>query len=236
MSSKDDERVAELLSEIHDVPSPEASFSRWMMVDIFIIDGLMMAFVILFLLVRNTYVMTIVGAGSIAFGAVYLLLKTNAKHNLTEGRSFIDSQTLFGDDEHDEQISVIGYDYLVLPEKTISGRDILYKKADIDATTRQLASLPIRVGGMSELKAEAVDSLVRIRLQQLKEMEAERRENQKRVLKEEQKLKAAELEAKKKRGKTGKPYVAEMKPGKRIALDNRTEGKVINIGEAEGEE
>ena len=38
-----DERVSLLLAEIHDQPSPEEAFTKWMFVDIFILDGLMIA-------------------------------------------------------------------------------------------------------------------------------------------------------------------------------------------------
>jgi len=169
-----DERVSQLLAEIHDQPSPEEAFSKWMFVDIFILDGLMMLFVILFIIVRDIYLVSMVGAFSIAFGAVYLYVKDRAKTNMITGRDFLDSQTIVGDLEISEQIPVRSYDYVLLPTRTITGKEIAYSRMDIDDSLGTLRTVPMRVGGSSSLRPEAVDNLVRLRLRELKELEEER--------------------------------------------------------------
>jgi len=171
-----DDRVSLLLAEIHNQPSPEEAFSKWMFIDIFILDGLMMLFVILFMIVRDLYLVGMVGAFSIAFGAVYLYVKDRAKTGMISGRDFLDSQTIIGDIEINEQIPVRSYDYVLLPSVSITGKEIAYSKVDIDDSLRTLRTVPMRVGGASALRPEAVDNLVRLRLRELKEMEDEREE------------------------------------------------------------
>jgi hypothetical protein len=170
-----DERVSQLIAEIHDQPSPEEAFSKWLFVDIFILDGLMMLFVILFLIVRDVYLVSMVGAFSIAFGAVYLHVKDNRKTAMISGRDFLDSQTIVGDVEYSEQIPVRAYDYVLLPEMTITGKTIAYSRVDIDDSLGTLRTVPMRVGGSSALRPEAVDNLVRLRLGELKELEKSRK-------------------------------------------------------------
>ena len=174
-----DERVSQLLSEIHNQPSPEEAFSRWMFIDIFILDGLMMLFVILFLIVRDIYLVSMVGAFSIAFGAVYLHVKDGRKHGMISGRDFLDSQTIVGDIELSEQIPVLSYDYVLLPERTLTGKMISYNRVDIDDSLGTLRTIPMRVGGSSALRPEAVDNLVRLRLRELKEIEDFRKKGRK---------------------------------------------------------
>lgn len=169
-----DERVSQLLAEIHDQPSPEEAFTKWMFVDIFILDGLMMLFVILFIIVRDIYLVSMVGAFSISFGAVYLYVKDRAKTNMITGRDFLDSQTIVGDLEISEQIPVRSYDYVLLPAQTITGKQIAYSRVDIDDSLGTLRTVPMRVGGSSALRPEAVDNLVRLRLRELKEIEDEK--------------------------------------------------------------
>jgi len=190
-----DERVSQLLAEIHNQPSPEEAFSKWMFVDIFILDGLMMLFVILFLIVRDIYLVSMVGAFSISFGAVYLYIKDRAKTGMITGRDFLDSQTIIGDLEISEQIPVRSYDYVLLPVKTITGKEIAYSRVDIDDSLGTLRTVPMRVGGASALRPEVVDNLVRLRLRELKELEEERKGNKK-----EQKKKDKEAEKEKRGG------------------------------------
>ena len=166
-----DERVSQLLAEIHNQPSPEEAFSKWMFIDIFILDGLMMLFVILFLIVRDIYLVSMVGAFSISFGAVYLYVKDKAKGGMIAGRDFIDSQTIIGDLEISEQIPIRSYDYVLLPTQTITGKAISYSRVDIDDSLGTLRTVPMRVGGSSELRPEVVDNLVRLRLRELKDLE-----------------------------------------------------------------
>jgi hypothetical protein len=177
--SLEDERVSQLLAEIHDQPSPEEAFSRWMFVDIFILDGLMMLFVILFLIVRDIYLVSMVGAFSVAFGAVYLHVKDNAKNKLITGRDVLDAQMIVGDLEINEQIPVRDYSYVILPAKTISGKTIAYSRVDINDSLGTLKSIPTRVGGSSLLRPEVVENLVRLRLKELKELEENRRSDKK---------------------------------------------------------
>jgi len=171
-----DDRVSKLIAEIHDQPSPEEAFSRWMFVDIFILDGLMMLFTIVFMVLRDIIIVMMIGFGSVAFGSAYLYLKDKAKNSLIAGRDFLDSQTLISDYEITEQIAIRAYDYVILPQQTIDGKTIAYSRIDVDDTLGTLRKVPIRVGGSSELRPEAVDNLVRLRLLELKEIEAERRE------------------------------------------------------------
>ena len=117
-----DERVSRLIAEIHDQPSPEEAFSRWMFVDIFILDGLMMLFTIVFMVLRDIIIVMMIGFGSVAFGSAYLYIKDRAKTSMIAGRDFLDSQTLVSDYEITEQIAVKAYDYVLLPEKTIAYR------------------------------------------------------------------------------------------------------------------
>jgi len=179
-----DERVSQLLAEIHNQPSPEEAFSKWMFIDIFILDGLMMLFVILFLIVRDIYLVSMVGAFSVAFGAVYLHVKDNKKHGMISGRDFLDSQTIVGDIELSEQIPVRSYDYVLLPEKTLTGKMISYNRVDIDDSLGTLRTIPMRVGGSSALRPEAVDNLVRLRLRELKDIEDLRKKGRKKDKKE----------------------------------------------------
>lgn len=139
----------------------------------------MMLFIMLFLIIRDIYLVSMVGAFSIAFGAVYLYLKDRAKNNLTSGRDVLDAQLIVGDLELDEQIAVRDYSYVVLPQKTISGKDITYSRIDIDDSLGTLRTVPIRVGGTSELRPEVVENLVRLRLRQLKEVEKDRQSDKK---------------------------------------------------------
>ena len=134
----------------------------------------MMLFVILFIIVRDIYLVSMVGAFSISFGAVYLYVKDRAKTNMITGRDFLDSQTIVGDLEISEQIPVRSYDYVLLPTKTITGKQISYSRVDIDDSLGTLRTVPMRVGGSSALRPEAVDNLVRLRLRELKEIEDER--------------------------------------------------------------
>jgi hypothetical protein len=180
-----DERVSRLVAEIHDQPSPEEAFSRWMFVDIFILDGLMMLFTIVFIILRDIIVVLMIGFGSVAFGSAYLYIKDRAKTSLIAGRDFLDSQTLIGDYEITEQIAIKGYDYVILPDQTIDGKKIAYSRVDVDDTLGILRATPIRVGGSSELRPEAVDHLVRLRLRELKEYEVEKRGKAKEIEKAE---------------------------------------------------
>jgi hypothetical protein len=179
-----DERVSKLIAEIHDQPSPEEAFSRWMFVDIFILDGLMMLFTIVFMVLRDIIIVMMIGFGSVAFGSAYLYIKDKAKTSLIAGRDFLDSQTLISDFEITEQIAIKAYDYVLLPQQTIDGKTIAYSRVDVDDTLGTLRAIPIRVGGSSELRPEAVDNLVRLRLEELKEIEAEKRGLAKEIEKE----------------------------------------------------
>jgi hypothetical protein len=189
-----DERVSQLLSEIHNKPSPEEAFSKWMFIDIFILDGLMMLFVILFLIVRDIYLVSMVGAFSIAFGAVYLHVKDGRKHAIISGRDFLDSQTIVGDIELSEQIPVLSYDYVLLPERTLTGKMISYNRVDINDSLGTLRTVPMRVGGSSALRPEAVDNLVRLRLRELKEIEDLRKKGRKRDKKKKKEVETSEKE------------------------------------------
>lgn len=174
MTDIKDERLSQLIAQIHSAPSPEEAFSKWMFIDIFIIDGLMMAFVFLFVILRDMTVMVMIGSGSIAFGAVYLYLKNEAKKRESLGKNFLDSQTIIGDMELAEQIGIEGYEYIVLPEATMDGNAISYQRIDLDEVAQALATPFIRFGGESTLRPSVIDRLVEIRLMELKE-EAERR-------------------------------------------------------------
>lgn len=169
-----DERVSQLIAEIHDQPSPEEAFTKWMFIDILILDGLMMLFTIMFMVIRDIYFVGMVGMGSVAFGSVYLYMKDRAKGGLVSGRDFLDSQTIIGDLEVNEQIPVRAYDYVILPLKTIDGETVNYKRVDLEDTLGTLRVTPIRVGGLSELRPEVVQNLVRLRLKELKEIEEQR--------------------------------------------------------------
>lgn len=170
------ERISQLLADIHSAPSPEESFSKWMFVDIFVIDGLMMMFTILLMVIRDLYFMGMIGAFSIAFGAVYLYVKNEAKKKLSLGLSFLDSQTIIGDLEIAEQIPIEGYEYIILPEHTIEGKDIRYTRRDLDEVTQKLTTSIIRFGGESMLRPQVVDELVTARLRELRDIEQEKRE------------------------------------------------------------
>ena len=174
MADTRDERLSQLIAQIHDAPSPEEAFSKWMLIDIAILDGLMMGFIFMLLIVRDLVVMSLVGAFSVAFAAVYLMWKREAKTKASLGKSFLDSQTIIGDMEMAEQIGIEGYEYIVLPEETIDGKEICYKKMDLDEVSQALASPFIRFGGTSALRPTVIDQLVQKRLMELKE-EAERR-------------------------------------------------------------
>ncbi len=115
-----------------------------------------------------------IGSGSIAFGAVYLYMKNEAKKRESLGKNFLDSQTILGDMEMAEQIGIEGYEYVILPEATIEGNEICYEKMDLDVVSQALASPYIRFGGESTLRPNVVDRLVENRLLELKE-EAENR-------------------------------------------------------------
>jgi hypothetical protein len=128
-----------------------------------------------------------VGAFSIAFGAVYLYVKDKAKNRMITGRDFLDSQTIVGDLEISEQIPVRSYDYVLLPAKTITGKEIAYSRVDIDDSLGTLRTVPMRVGGSSALRPEAVDNLVRLRLRELKDIEDVRKGERKDKKKEEKK-------------------------------------------------
>jgi len=175
-----DERVSQLIAEIHNQPSPEEAFSKWMLIDILILDGLMMLFTIIFMLIRDIYLVGMIGMGSVAFGSVYLYVKDRKKGGLVSGRDFLDSQTIIGDLEISEQIPVKAYDYVILPLRTIDGETINYKRADLEDTLGTLRVTPIRVGGLSELRPEVVQNLVRLRLKELKEIEEQRAAGKKR--------------------------------------------------------
>lgn len=170
-----DERVSKLIAEIHDQPSPEEAFSRWMFVDIFILDGLMMLFTIVFLILRDIIIVLMIGFGAVAFGSAYLMLKDKAKNARIGGRDFLDSQTLIGDYEITEQIAIRAYDYVILPQETLDGKKIMYSRVDVDDTLGTLRVARIRVGSSSELRPQVVDNLVRLRLGELKDMELDKR-------------------------------------------------------------
>lgn len=174
MADTRDERLSQLIAQIHDAPSPEEAFSKWLLIDIAILDGLMIGFIFMLLLVRDLVIMALVGAFSVAFAAVYLMWKREAKTKASLGKSFLDSQTIIGDMEMAEQIGIEGYEYIVLPEETIDGKEICYNKMDLDEVSQALASPFIRFGGTSTLRPSVIDQLVQQRLMDLKE-EAERR-------------------------------------------------------------
>lgn len=133
-----------------------------------------MAFIFLLMILRDMTIMVMIGSGSIAFGAVYLYFKNEAKKRESLGRNFLDSQTILGDMEIAEQIGIEGYEYIVLPEATIDGNAIRYQKMDLDEVSQALATPFIRFGGESTLRPTVIDRLVELRLMELKE-EAERR-------------------------------------------------------------
>jgi hypothetical protein len=184
-----DDRLTKLIAQIHSAPSPEQAFSRWLLIDIFLIDGLAMAFIFLLILVRDLLILVIVGCFSVTFIAVYLAWKRDAKTKASIGISFLDSQTIIGDMEIAEQIGIKGYEYVVLPESTIEGREICYRKTDLDEVSQALVSPYIRFGGESTLRPSVIDQLVQQRLRELKE-EAERRVEER---KEKDKTKEKEL-------------------------------------------
>lgn len=171
-----DERLSQLIAQIHSAPSPEESFSKWMLIDIIILDGLMMAFIFLLLLVKDLVIMGLVGAFSVAFASVYLMWKRESKSKASLGKSFLDSQTILGDMEMAEQIGIEGYEYIVLPESTIEGHEVCYNRLDLDDVSQALASPFIRFGGSSTLRPAVIDALVEKRLMELKEEAEERAE------------------------------------------------------------
>lgn len=214
-----DERVSQLIAEIHDRPSPEEAFSKWMFVDIFILDGLMMLFTILFMIVRDIQLVAMVGFASVAFGAAYLYVKDNAKHGLVAGRDFLDSQTIIGDMEITEQIAVRAYDYVLLPKESMDGNKITYTRRDLDDSLGTLRTSTIRVGGESELRPEVVENLVRLRLRELKEIEDMR------VAEDEEKEIASE-------GKRGRlDFLKRGKSSKVRELPKVLEGEGFQIGD-----
>ena len=106
VQSAQDARVSKLLAEIQDQPSPEEAWTKWMMIDIFLFDGLIILAFIIFLLIHDMYLLIEVGSISIAFGAVYMHMKDNKKHGRISGRDFLDAQTIIGDTEINEQIPI----------------------------------------------------------------------------------------------------------------------------------
>lgn len=216
-----DDRLSQLIAQIHSAPSPEEAFSKWVLIDIFILDGLMMAFIFLLVILKDLMVMSLVGAFSVAFAAVYLMWKREAKTKASLGKSFLDSQTVLGDMEMAEQIGIEGYEYIVLPEATIEGNEICYEKIDLDAVSQALASPFIRFGGESTLRPTVVDQLVQKRLVELKE-EAERRA--------EEKMK----KIKKKDGKIIKVIgLDEVEPKKKSRFGRFGRKRTKHIGDAE---
>ena len=133
-----------------------------------------MACIFLLMILRDMTIMVMIGSGSIAFGAVYLYLKNEAKKRESLGKNFLDSQTILGDMEIAEQIGIEGYEYIVLPEATMDGNAICYQRMDLDEVSQALATPFIRFGGESTLRPTVIDRLVELRLMELKE-EAERR-------------------------------------------------------------
>jgi len=200
-----DERLSQLIAQIHDAPSPEESFSKWFLIDMAILDGLMMGFIFMLLLVRDLVIMALVGAFSVAFAAVYLMWKREAKTKASLGKSFLDSQTIIGDMEMAEQIGIEGYEYIVLPETTIDGKEISYAKMALDEVSQALASPFIRFGGSSTLRPTVIDQLVQKRLMELKE-EAERRaeERLEKQRKDKEVIRDVAVEVKEPRGRFGR--------------------------------
>lgn len=170
-----DDRVSKLLAEVQDQPSPEEAFSKWLFIDVFILDGLMILFLVLFIIVQNLYIVSLVGAFSIAFGTVYLYAKDNAKRKMTGGRDFLDSQTIIGDYEIREQIPILSYTNVLLPKETIKGDSIRYSRIDIGDALGTLKTSSVRIGGRSSMSPEVVENLVRLRLKELKELEETKR-------------------------------------------------------------
>ena len=201
MADIKDERLSQLIAQIHDAPSPEESFSKWMLIDIAILDGLMMGFIFMLLLVRDLVLMSLVGAFSVAFAAVYIMWKREAKTKASLGKSFLDSQTILGDMEMAEQIGIEGYEYIVLPETTIEGKEICYAKVVLDEVSQALASPFIRFGGSSALRPTVIDQLVHKRLMELRE-EAEKRVEAK-VQKEKEDIQDIEVETRPKKSRFG---------------------------------
>lgn len=172
-----DEKTSRLLAEIHRLKSPEELYARWLLIDVLVMDAVMIGCMIAVLVLRDIIILILLASVSLGVAGVYWGVKSDARHNLTAGRQFLDANVIIGDMENPEVIPITRHVYKVLPRYTIDGEEIQYQKKDVDETLKTLQSVGVRVGGASALLPEVVNDLIRMRLEELKEEEESKLES-----------------------------------------------------------
>lgn len=171
-----DSKTSRLLAEIHAQQSPEELYAKWLLIDVLVMDTVMIGCLIAVLVLKDIFILILLASVSLAVAGMYWGAKTDARHNLTSGRQFLDANVIIADMENPEVIPIRRHTYKVLPKMTIDGKDIQYKRQDVDETLSTLQTAGVRVGGASVLLPEVVNDLIRIRLKELKDEEEEKLE------------------------------------------------------------
>lgn len=173
-----DEKTSRLLAEIHMQESPEELYAKWLLIDVLVMDAVMIGCLIAVLVLKDIVILILLASVSLAVAGIYWGAKTDARHNLTAGRQFLDANVIIADMENLEVIPVRRHVYKVLPKTTIDGVEIQYKKQDLDESLKALHQVGVRVGGVSALLPEVVNDLLKIRLEELKEEEEAKMESE----------------------------------------------------------